>query len=281
MTADPRVSYELRVVRENLMVTGETVAKAIGWSPSKVSRVERGHHGVDVTDLNKLLTYYVSRGLPEDRAVAVTRLHEQARGRGIYGPLRELLGGAELASIVMQWSPLHVPKLLQVPGYVTAALASRQPVFQHSPAQCREITAAIGAWQQMLAADPPLRLRAVLDESVLYRKVGPPEVMRAQLHYLDRIGTEPGTDVKIRVLSLDGGGPAEVSPFAYLEYPPAEGVTAPGSVLVDDLEGLRIPDLSEQAVWRRQLTFQQLWEAADEPGPVIKRALHDAWPETG
>lgn len=281
MAPDPRLSSELRTARESLGLSGDRVATAMGWSPSKISRIERCQFGISLADLERLLAYYRKQGMDAQKATALMRLGEHSADRVRRNPLNPHLAGVELACAVLQWSPIHVPKLLQVQQYITDALASRQPIFQYPPGLRRELAHAVADWQEDLTGRPPLRLRAVLDESVLYRKVGDADVMRAQLRYLDRIGHQKGTDIQVRILALDGGGPAEVSPFAYLEYPEETGVTAPPAICVDDLDGLRIPGMSEQAVWQRYLVFQQLWAAAEDPGPVIKRALHDAWPESG
>ncbi|MGW7572251.1 Scr1 family TA system antitoxin-like transcriptional regulator, partial [Streptomyces tendae] len=45
--------------------------------------------------------------------------------------------------------------------------------------------------QEVLRADPPLELRAVIDESVLHRGIGGPEVMRGQLAALREAAALP------------------------------------------------------------------------------------------
>jgi hypothetical protein len=203
-----------------------------------------------------------------------------ARQDAAMPPPDERLAGADMASAVLEWAPLTVPKLLQVPGYTDAVLAARQQVLQISPGAARDAAGAVWQWQERLTADPPLQLRAVLDESVLYRLAGDTALMRYQLRHLDKIPNQAGTDVRIRVLPRDCGVPVPVGPFAYLQYPARHGVAAQAAVLEDDQDGLRVLPLAEESVWRRSLAFHQLWGLAAAPGPLIKRALAEAWPGT-
>lgn len=275
--SDPRISAGLRQFRAELGLTGDHVAAQLHWSASKVSRLELGRTSITLRALAEALDFYQAQGLDPGKTRSLRALAEISASRPGPGSYAD---GTELAESVSEWAPLIVPRLLQVPGYTRAVLASRQDVLMTPPGEMREAAAAVLRSQDRLAGRPPLQLRAVLDESVLYRQAGSPGVMRAQLHHLEQAGRVPGTDTEIRVLPSERGVLAWAGPFAYLEYPDWEEVSAPAAVLADDLEGPRILDLPEQATWRRYLAFRQLWEAAAPAGPLIRRALADARPGT-
>jgi transcriptional regulator with XRE-family HTH domain len=53
-----RLAGELRRLRERTGLTGEEVADRLGWSGSKLSRIELHRIGVKQADLRKLLALY-------------------------------------------------------------------------------------------------------------------------------------------------------------------------------------------------------------------------------
>ena len=72
--------------------------------------------------------------------------------------------------------------------------------------------------QRVLRSEPPLRLSVVLDEGVLLRQVGGPQVMREQLEHLADAATWP--NVELRVLrKKTGAHPAITGEFTILGFP--------------------------------------------------------------
>src|SRR5438270_12190114 len=58
-----QVGAELRRIRERLGLSGMQVGAALGWSQSKVSRIEAGRLSTTLNDLAELLALY---GVPEE-----------------------------------------------------------------------------------------------------------------------------------------------------------------------------------------------------------------------
>ena len=277
---NPVIAGELRRFRESLNgVTGDRVAADLKWSPSKVSRLERGRTATRRKALAQILSYYAQwHGMAPEKAEALMRMFDAAMEQS--GLLNAWLGPSVLAATVTEWAPYAVPRLLQVPAYARAVLREMQQVTQMPPSEIEDTAAAIARWQARLKDKPPVALRALLDEGVLHRVVGSPAVMRDQLRYLEKISTTRGTDVQIRILPLSASGPRWTNGFAYLEYaPPADGTTPPPppEVVTEDLEGPAQPDLTERLTWKRYTLWTQLWAVADEPGPAVKRALTETW----
>ena len=74
------------------------------------------------------------------------------------------------------------------------------------------------ARQRVLAGSDPLRLWCILDEPVISRAIGGPEVMREQLTRL--LGASHQPNVTLQVLPLSSGvHPALNGPFCILEFP--------------------------------------------------------------
>ena len=71
-----RLAAELRRLRGGR--TGTTVAKALGWSPAKVSRYELGQGTFPLEEIEKLLDYY---GVTEPRRAQLLDLAAEANER--------------------------------------------------------------------------------------------------------------------------------------------------------------------------------------------------------
>jgi hypothetical protein len=267
---DLRLATELRLLRHGLELENQVVARRLGWSASKLSRIESVSLGITVSDLDRLLTFYK---LPaaDKRALldfAAGRTAARFRYPGDY------FSGAQEAASVIEWAPLAVPRLLQTADYARSLLESAQPVTGMTPQQVRGMISDLGRWQNGLDGKPPLELRALFDESVLYRLVGDPSVMRAQLTQLAKASALPA--VKLQVLTWDSGGPAGVGGFTCLEFAAEGKLPETAALLLDGRVGpARVDDPDE--AWRYARAFDYLWEAASPAGPAISRALAEAW----
>jgi Domain of unknown function (DUF5753)/Helix-turn-helix domain len=271
---DPRIYSELRAFRERHGLPGDVVARELGWSPSKISRIERGMSGVTRLALHQLVKHYSTRGMTQDRIEGLLAMFEETAA--MTGYVNPWLGSSVLAASVRTWAPYMVPRVLQVPGYAMGVLSLMAFAANMPPAEAEEAALAIAQWQGRLTGDPPVRLRAVLDEGVLYRQAGSREDMCGQLRYLDSLSGLDGADTQVRVLSRCAAAPRWTEAFSYLEFPVAAGIRAPATIVTEDLEGPAHPDPDDMRAWKRLTLFEQLWEAADEPGAPVKRAL-ESW----
>ena len=76
--ARTHLGRELRRLREAEGLSGTAVAKELGWSQSKVSRVETGRFGASVAEVAELLAFY---GVDEE--VRAELLASVARAEGL------------------------------------------------------------------------------------------------------------------------------------------------------------------------------------------------------
>ncbi|MEU7753194.1 helix-turn-helix transcriptional regulator [Micromonospora sp. NPDC049171] len=113
------------------------------------------------------------------------------------------------AHSLRSYQPLVLPGLLQTERYARALFSS---AGQHTPDDVERLVAARMARQSVLAGNGPPWLTAVIDEGVLRRSVGGPEVMREQLESLAE--TEHLPHVRVHVVPSSAGAYAGLSgPF--------------------------------------------------------------------
>src|SRR6201999_3351384 len=74
-----RLAAELRGIREGKGKSGDTVAAALKWSPSKISRYERARTGLRPQEVERLLDYYEITG---PRRALLLGLAEDAAQKG-------------------------------------------------------------------------------------------------------------------------------------------------------------------------------------------------------
>lgn len=104
----------------------------------------------------------------------------------------------EREAIKLRWfEPLVVPGLLQTEAYARALLADRTGFN----GDVDEAVSARLDRQAILERDEPVELFAVIDEAVLHRQVGGPDVMAAQLKHLTQA---PGRTI-LRVIPASTG----------------------------------------------------------------------------
>src|SRR5579862_6518067 len=202
-----RLAAELRRLRERAGLTGDQVAERLGWSGSKISRIETHRIGVKSADLSKLLDLYGVGTSRRDELKALARESGQAGGldsaiAGLPADIADYFYAEEEAQSIWNWDPLVIPGLLQTEEYARAILAGYQAMFRLPPGDAERRISLRQMRQTLLTRDPPLQLAVVIDESVLHRKFGGNAVMRPQLLRLAEVSELP--NVEVRVLRLDG-----------------------------------------------------------------------------
>ncbi|WP_336322397.1 helix-turn-helix transcriptional regulator [Streptomyces lavendofoliae] len=185
-----KLGEELRGLRLAAGLTSRDAARLVGWHQSKVSRIETGTSGVTGADVARLLDAY---GVREPRSRALLEALADAADGGGAGwwrayrgvlppPYQDFISLEAQACRARTLETSVVPGLLQTAEYARAV--TRAALDGVPPATVDALVRVRVARQEVLRADPPLRLEAVLDEAVLRRRVGGPEVMRRQLRRL-------------------------------------------------------------------------------------------------
>jgi hypothetical protein len=108
---------------------------------------------------------------------------------------RTAVGLEESASLIRSYQPQVVPGLLQTEGYIKAITAASFPA---APQDFTERAVALRlARQQLLARPEPPEYWVVMDETVLRRPIGGPQVMREQLACLIEATQRPKVTIQV------------------------------------------------------------------------------------
>jgi transcriptional regulator with XRE-family HTH domain len=279
-----RLAAELRRLRERAGLTGDEAAERLGWSGSKISRIETHRIGVKPADLKKLFDLY--HVAPPHRDELQALLRESAKSSwldsvtaGFPADYATYLYAEAEANAVWIWDPMIVPGLLQTDSYARALLAGFRATFKLPPGDAeRRVEIRQLRQNQLLTRDPPLTLSVVIDESVLYRRFGDNTVMREQLVRLEEASALP--NVNLRVLPLDGAHPVATAAFSYLHFDPVHDVQLGNMVEVEHLTGVNYLD-DEDQTFRYQETFEALTAGSASPSQsrrMVSDAARDRWP---
>ena len=279
-----RLAAELRRLRGGR--TGTEVARALGWSPSKVSRYEQGRSTLLFDEVSKLLDFY---GVADPERGLLLSLALDASQRGWWEDYADALPEESLAFIgleaeavsVAQWQVEVVPGLLQTEDYARQVYAGYQDVVPTTPPGVIERRVRVRMRrQEILGRDPPLQLSVVMDESVLLRRIGGPEIMRAQLQRLAAAAELP--NVELRVLPLSNESSLVADSFVIFSFGtnPADG----SGVLRDvvSTEGVKSETYveGETDTHLYRLVFQGLVKASLSPWEsqvLIRRIAEQVW----
>lgn len=202
-----RLAAELRRLRGKR--TGGTVAKALGWSPAKISRYELGQGGFPVNEVQRLLDYY---GVAEPRRTQLLDLATDANARGwwedyadaLAPEYMEFIGLEAEAATALAWQVEAIPGLLQTEEYAYRIQAAFQNVTLNPPSIIEKRVQIRMLRQRVLTErNPPLGLSIVVDESALLRKVGSRESMAAALKNMAEMAELPNIDLRILPLQSE------------------------------------------------------------------------------
>jgi transcriptional regulator with XRE-family HTH domain len=267
-----RLAAELRRLRERTGLTGEEVSQRLGWSGSKLSRIERHQIGVKQADLRRLLALYEVDETYRDELLALAR---EARQKGLPQkaaasfPVATYAFAEAEAESVWNWEPQVVPGLLQTPEYARALRELWHRMFPSPPAEIDRWVEVRLLRQQVLKRDPPLQLSVVMDESVLRRKFGDGAVMRQQLEHLLEVAELPHVEVQVSPLDRDRTS-LPIGAFSYMQFPQVHDVPLHDIVSIENLEGNY--DLEdENETFKYRVAFKYL--VAESLDPAASRAL--------
>jgi len=254
-----RLAAELRRLRERAGLTGEEASQRLGWSGSKLSRIERHQIGVKQADLRKLLTLYgVDEGY-RDELLALAReskqkdLPQKAAARF---PVATYAYAEAEAESVWNWEPQLIPGLLQTSEYARAVRQLWHRMFPGPPGEIDRWVEVRMLRQRVLTRDPPLQLFVVVDESALRRKFGDERVMREQLMHLAEASELPNVELRIYPLDSDAP-PLGTGAFSYMQFPQVHDVPLHDIVSVEHHEGTYDLEDEEQTFMYR-VAFEYL-----------------------
>lgn len=213
-----RLRGELRTLRQHARLTELDVARALGWSTTKLIRIE-SDASISSNDLKLLLAYY---GVKEPWKVeALLRMGRTARKetwpdyRETHsGPFVTYLGLESSARRIRSYETTLVPGLLQTEEYARAMLSDG---FERAESDIDRRWGVRQRRQELHERQGPPEMQFLLEQAVIQRWVGGPGVMRRQLERLKQWSAEP--HITLRVIPFAGGmHPGIRGPFALLDF---------------------------------------------------------------
>ncbi|MFI0406341.1 helix-turn-helix domain-containing protein [Actinomadura sp. 3N508] len=265
------LGIRLRALRTRAGVAADDAAHHIARTDSTISRMETGQSSVPARVLERLVDLY---GATPEETAQLTELAKAARQRGWWQRYGEVLHpgfelylgleaeATEMHAYISEW----VPGLLQTPEYARAIMAvePRRP----SDEEIQGRVEARLARQAILDGDDPLQYWVVLNEAVLRRVVGSPQVMAEQLQALATKARK--RNVKIQVLPFSSGAhPAVSGPFTLVTIDLGESAVAEYAYVENRAGALLMDKTAEIDIHR--LTFDAL--RADALSPEKSTAL--------
>ncbi len=213
----------LRELRERADVTRTDAGWAIRASESKISRLELGRVGFKERDVSDLLTLYgVQDARERDRLLQLAREANDPGWWHRYGDVTpewfdSYLGLEATAELIRTYEIQFVPGLLQTADYARA-VAQLTPGGARTDSEIERVVALRTRRQRVLDREPPLKLWAVIEESVLHRPIGGTDVLRSQLDALREAVTRP--NVTVQIIPLESPGHAATGgAFSLLRFP--------------------------------------------------------------
>lgn len=277
-----RLAEELRRLRERAALTGDEAAAKLGWSGSKISRIEHNRIGLKRDDLDKLLELYrVESPYREDLQALASESTRTGRLRAVVAGLppdyAEYLSAEDEARSIWNWEPVVVPGLLQIEDYARAIHIGYQSMFRLAPGDWERRIALRHMRQQRLTREPPLELAVIIDESVLRRRFGDNGCMHRQLLRVAEASEMPNVDVWI--LPLGGEHPIGTGAFTYMQFPQVHDVPLGDIVSVENLTGSSYLKEGEKT-FRYRVTFDALRErslGAAKCRDLLLRTVRELW----
>ncbi|MET7939704.1 helix-turn-helix transcriptional regulator [Streptomyces sp. NPDC005302] len=265
---------ELRRAREESKLKIEEAAARLSWTPSKVSRIEKGILGVKPADLDALMDTVGVLDVAKREVLHSIARHGRQRGwwqtyRDIISPAyADLISLEDGAKSMRTYETTLIPGLLQTASYARATIDAIR--MDSQPEDADALVAVRQARQSVLSRREPLELWAVIHEAALHPRVTTnPEMMREQLQSL--LDRQRLPHVSIQVLPLDAPPHVGMSgAFAVLGFPETADLDV---VLVESLtSALYVEDTAE--VRRYGGAFERLRAAAlpfDKSADLIAR----------
>lgn len=218
-----RLARELRELRSRAGLTATEAARRVGWSKSKLSRIEEPSTRPSDDDVRALLQLY---GLDSDRHDAIVQLNKDSWQRGWWTAYGDAFTGMfmmleEQAPEIYAYETTLIPGLFQTPDYARAMYSNRPDI---DDADLDRLVAARMARKSILTRVRPPRIHAVINEAALRQVVGDRDLMRKQLSELWSIAVEKPT-VTIQVLPFTAAVPCALfGSFTIFAFPEDHGL---------------------------------------------------------
>jgi transcriptional regulator with XRE-family HTH domain len=269
--ARQRLAAVLRRLREDAGLSTYALAEVLGWSQSRVTRIENARITAAAADAE---AWANATGAPprirdelSDLAYDAwtqSRSWRASHRRGLATRQREIGQLERAAARVRHFQPEAIPGTLQSPSY------ARHLITMADVTQRGDVDEAVAARmeRQRILREPGRKFEYILAEGALRWRPGPPEVMTEQREHL--LVAAQLTSVTLAIIPFDQQARVPyIHPFIVYDVPDAPMVLAEqytGEVFVSDARDI--------ALYER--TFDQLRDSAligDDALEFIRSAI--------
>lgn len=259
------IGRELKDARERARVSQKAAGEQLDCTQTKINYLESGKSQQQPAEVSALMTFYGADPVHVERISTLAGQADQNTWWADFGEVfpnwfRIFVGLEGLADSQFSFTSMHLPGQLQTAEYAAALLHGHLRV---PPAEAPQVVRARMA-RQRLIGENPLRLRAVIEEYVLDRAPGGPDVMRTQLEHLLSLMQLPNVELHVMPVSVavhDGvDGDFIVLNFdaarsiGYIEY-------ATGALYVQDQDQVELYKMATDRLCRRALSESDTVEA--------------------
>ncbi|MFI9306170.1 helix-turn-helix domain-containing protein [Streptomyces triculaminicus] len=212
----------LHDLREKAGLSYEEAGRALDVTHATVRRMEKAEVGLKIPYVEKLLRVYGV--LDAEEVEGFLSLTREANRPGWWHRFRDVLpewfsAFVSLegeANLIRAYEPHYIPGLLQTEDYARAVLRAGMPHAREADVE-RAVTVRRER-QGLLRREKAPLLWVVMDETVLRRPIGGPDVMRAQLDRLVEATDMP--NVRLQFMPFAAGPhPAMYGPFHIFRFP--------------------------------------------------------------
>lgn len=253
----------LQALRENAGLSPAQAAETLHVNQTTVRRMEKAEVGLRILYVERLLQRY---GVANDEIQEFLALAEEANKPGWWQDFRDVLPdwfsvyisleGA--AKLIRAYEPHYIPGLLQTADYVRALLRVGFPEACDEELD-RRVALRLERQDLLTRSDAP-HLWVVMDETVLRRGIGGPQVMRGQMQRLLAAMEMP--NITLQVIRFSAGPhPGAFGPFQLFRFEISE---LPDIVYLESLTGATYLDQRADVVAYLQ-TLDQMCELAATP----------------
>jgi transcriptional regulator with XRE-family HTH domain len=257
----------LRDLRTQHGLTVEDVGEKLLCSATKISRLETGARRPNLRDVRDLCGLYGVDELTSTELMNLTREARKQEWWTQYSDLNldPLLGLEQDATAITNYTMYYIPALLQAQQYTRAIIKAIAPKMDPDVYQER-VAVRMQRQERVLEGENRPRYRVLIDESVLHRRVGGPQVMAAQLDKV--LQTEQDSKVTVQIVPFDvGAHAAQDSNFILFEF--EENADLGPVVFVEGLTGNHYLEKPDQIARYRE-AIEYLRDSALSPRDSIQ-----------
>jgi transcriptional regulator with XRE-family HTH domain len=181
----------------------EALAAKLGYDRSVIAKAETGERPPSPEVADALQAELFPAG-PDGLVARLATLARRADGP-IPSWFESWLEAERAAHMLRLWSPMLVPGLLQIGEYARALFLA---TGLDEDAAAEHVAVRLGR-QAILERPKPPHVVVVLDEPVLHRLIGSPQVMADQLAHIAEMSERP--NISVQVIPADTGANAGLS----------------------------------------------------------------------